>query len=235
MSKIFCQNCGAPNDDADKFCASCGSKMVIPVTAANLSQPQTAQIQNQPSGYNNSYQNYNQNYNQSYQNYQNYQNYANQNSAYHIDPNDLAVFVGAENNGYYMQKYTEMNMSNSKNSWNWAAFLISAPWMLYRKMYKNALIYMGGILLISLALPYFSIALPILSGIFGNHFYFKHAEEKLKSASMMSGYEKNMFISREGGTNVGAAIGITIAFVFVECIIIGLLAALGIGYYRYYY
>ncbi len=220
MSTFFCQNCGASNDESSKFCAHCGSGLVIPANNANSSQSQTAQIQNQPYGYNNN----------SYQNSQNYYNQSYANSMYHISPNALATFVGPDNTGYYMQKYSEMNMSNSKASWNWAAFLIAAPWMLYRKMYNNALIFFGCFLFMSFLLPYFSIALPILSGIFGNHFYFKFAEKKLKNTSIIYDYKNNIFISKQGGTSLGAALGITLAFMSIEFLIFVFIFTVGYGY-----
>lgn len=230
MSTIFCQNCGASNDESSKFCAHCGSGLTIPVS--NVSQSQTAQVQNQ--SYNNSYQN-NQNYNN--QNYNNYYNQSYANPMYHIDQNDLAAFVGPDNTGYYMQKYNEMNMSNSKASWNWAAFLIAGPWMLYRKMYKNALIFFA-IALVSNIVPFLgsmiSLALVVCSGIFGNHLYFMHAESQINASHGMDEYQKQAYLRSKGGTSVGAAIGITLAYVFVVCLIIGIVYALGYGYYSYY-
>ena len=60
-----------------------------------------------------------------------------------IEQNDLEKFVG-KNSDYYVRKFEEMQITGNKISWNWPAFFISGYWMLYRKMYIQALIMILG-------------------------------------------------------------------------------------------
>lgn len=47
---------------------------------------------------------------------------------------DLAAVVGI-NTAYYLPRFERMAKSGNKISWNWAAFLLSPLWLLYRKQY----------------------------------------------------------------------------------------------------
>lgn len=48
---------------------------------------------------------------------------------------DVAVFLGP-NAGFYLSRFHFMQVQKGKISWNWAAALFPAGWLLYRKMYK---------------------------------------------------------------------------------------------------
>lgn len=55
-----------------------------------------------------------------------------------VTANDAKKFVLA-NTHRYIPKFATLGKEN-KTSWNWAAFLFPAPWMIARKMYKSGII-----------------------------------------------------------------------------------------------
>lgn len=60
---------------------------------------------------------------------------------------DMATFLGP-NAGFYLSRFHFMRVQKSKMSWNWAAALFPAGWLLYRKMIKPFIL----VLLLSLLL-----------------------------------------------------------------------------------
>jgi Tfp pilus assembly major pilin PilA len=62
--------------------------------------------------------------------------------------------VGEKKADFYVPRFRAFDQpGSSKVSWNWPAFFVSFPWMLYRRMYVPALLYF--------------VALPIALAIFG--------------------------------------------------------------------
>lgn len=51
-----------------------------------------------------------------------------------VPASQLAAFVGA-NTAYYLPRFQKISRTGSKCSWNWAAFLLTPYWLLYRKNY----------------------------------------------------------------------------------------------------
>lgn len=47
---------------------------------------------------------------------------------------DMVNFI-QDNAQSYMYKFEKMKEKNKPYSWNWAAFLVSVFWFVYRKMY----------------------------------------------------------------------------------------------------
>ncbi|MDH5655748.1 MAG: DUF2628 domain-containing protein [Spirochaetia bacterium] len=121
------------------------------------------------------------------------------------------IFIGKKAN-YYIRRWEK------PNSWNWAAFFLAFFWMLYRKMYLYASIFIGIIFVESIlseifftvilempeAPDYYSKAVQFtyasLSGIFGNQLYKIHTEKKI---SMIDNEDQ---LIEEGGTTLVAPI-----------------------------
>lgn len=51
-----------------------------------------------------------------------------------VSAEDLVTFIGP-NSAYYLPRAVRMERSGSHASWNWAAFLFTPYWLLYRKNY----------------------------------------------------------------------------------------------------
>jgi hypothetical protein len=146
----------------------------------------------------------------------------------------LRLFVGT-NYEYYARKWRKAEQTNNPRSWNWAAWFGGFGWMAYRRMYRYCWIVIGIILVeevfeLAMGIPATlsnAVNLGILSiyGLYGNSWYKRHCEKKLKeiAPSGMAIEAARIEVVREGGTNIGAAIG----FVVVSVILCILLIALG--------
>ena len=228
---VFCSQCGTRNPAAASFCARCGSRLVksqaapqAPVnTAPHAEQPVQPQpqvyYQPQPSNQQPVYQQpayqqpayQQQNYQQPAYQQQNYQQQNYQQPAYGVQPYGtvavdplLPQLVGPKAE-YYLPKFRQLKAQGKKTSWNWAAFLVSSYWMLYRKMYLygaiaaviEILCSVIGSLLLSLLLLGGYIAV----GIFANFIYMKDLEGKAEEARTMPEPYRTQFITTNGGIN----------------------------------
>lgn len=130
-------------------------------------------------------------------------------------------FIG-KNYDYYIRKWKIAGLEKSKLSWNWAAFLLALPWMAYRKMYRNCWIFLGLYSVIILAETAFgvsdtlfgviSMGIAVTLGWQGNSLYKHHVQKKVKEITAMNTPEQtDIELARQGGTNIGAAVGFTIA------------------------
>ena len=122
----------------------------------------------------------------------------------------IRLFV-QKNADYYIAKWKKMAAKDSKVSWNWAAFLVGALWMGYRKMYLYAFIYM--LLMLTTYIPILGFILALVYwigiGVLANYIYGKFTYEKLKKLKEESSSEE------EFKNKVAAAGGVSVAGVFL--------------------
>jgi hypothetical protein len=124
---------------------------------------------------------------------------------------DAATFIGP-NADYYIPQFQKLDSTNSMISWNWAAFLCSIWWMLYRKMYLYALIAFAIACIPGIG----SMAIWIGSGVLGNWLYKKKVEEELAAASAYDPATRKSQLAARGGIT------------WVPVIVLSVLVALGI-------
>ncbi len=164
---------------------------------------------------------------------------------------DYELAIG-KNVDYYLPKFEALDAGGAKPGWHWPAFFVTTPWYLYRKMY------LWGLL--NLAYPFialiaFSIVIAAsrpsaavttvlllilflapsaLLAIFANALYWKHVNKVIHGMpkSIAQQPDKRVRrIEREGGTSLGAMLGIVLGGgVFVS----GILAAIAIPAYMDY-
>ena len=106
--------------------------------------------------------------------------------------------VGRRSREYYLKNFARFdeNAGRITPSWNWAAFLFSGPWALYRKMYGVfftvvAAVALWELLAAGLRFPVvlgyaFYIALWIIFGLFGTALYYRHTTNKIERISATS-------------------------------------------------
>ncbi len=162
----------------------------------------------------------------------------------------LAAYVGPKNADYYLRHFENFRTQNTSVSWNWPAFFLTTLWLLYRKMWLNALAYWLG-LPISLTVlstvitmvagpaagslfyyaAYALIALLLLP-MFANRIYYRHAQAKVdKTAARSSTAEQQSAeLARIGGTSNVALIVVPIVLIAL----VGILAAIAIPAYQDY-
>lgn len=128
MNKTVCNVCGTENEEEYKYCKNCGNALS---TENKSKEPQTeAQPQNRFDNSDNTTVRWN-----IVNNYDG------------VSAEEMAIFIGKKSRKI-LPKFSKMQMTNSKISWNWPAAILgyilgpmgSALWFFYRKMYKPAVI-----------------------------------------------------------------------------------------------
>lgn len=93
-----------------------------------------------------------------------------------ISSDEIRAFVGT-NAHYYIQKFSKFTSSGTEKfcpTWNWSTCGFTFVWMLYRKMYIQAVI-----TFVIFCLPGINIIMHILAGVVGNYLYYRHVKEKI--------------------------------------------------------
>lgn len=137
----------------------------------------------------------------------------------------IATFVGKKYD-YYRQKWSGSERKGSITSFNGGALLFGFLWMAYRKMYKFCGIFMAVVIaetLLELALDLpsslssaISIAMTVCFGMFGNHLYKLHVEQKIREITAEgTPTQINAELARQGGTSFGAAIGFLVVLIII--------------------
>lgn len=121
--------------------------------------------------------------------------------------NDLYVGKKAT---YYSSKFAQMRNNKTAFSWNWAAFLFSPAWIIYRKMYSLGfglliVAHLLQILLGDLFVGY-SLIVGIYMGLKGNNIYMNKIEKLINDSSSMSKVGQREHINKYGGVSVKALI-----------------------------
>lgn len=110
---------------------------------------------------------------------------------------ELEAFVG-ENFGAYRELFHRLLHSGKKYDfrWNWPAFLLTLPWLLYRKMYIYAAIL---VVLAIIPIPGLGFVMALLLGALGHSIYYHHCNKQLSKVTE-TGAERVRELSNRGGT-----------------------------------
>jgi hypothetical protein len=146
----------------------------------------------------------------------------------------LKLFIGPSKANFYLSKWEK----DSLLSWNWPAFLFSWFWLGYRKLYSHLFILLGIFVIIDIFSFYLGnqdsaigMTFAILYGLFGNYFYQKHVERKIKKILKEHGSlaERHVEITRKGGTSkwgILASLGILVLYVLITMGIYAILSTI---------
>ena len=196
---LFCTQCGKKNASGYAFCIACGSPLSAPVAPQPVYQPQPAYQPLQPS--------YAPPAPAPYQPQPGYQSMIHWQQE--LPEEDLYTLVG-KNEEYYIPKFQQLKATGSKASWNWAAFLFTGYWLIYRKMYGyGAAVLVGAFLLSMIQSGVVTLLLwgvYIAAGIFGNSIYLHHLEGKLAQADALGDFRRDAYLEQNGGVNPTATI-----------------------------
>ena len=139
---------------------------------------------------------------------------------------ELSLFL-VQNQSYYLEKFNLIEKTGDKKAWNWCSFLIGGYWMLYRKMYVQAIIYIIANLILG-CIPFIgwalSLALCVGLGIFGNSLYLDHIKKTFTEIGCADSNMRSTLINKKGGTNLVLPI-----LLAVIPVIIGIIASIFIG------
>lgn len=147
----------------------------------------------------------------------------------------IQIFVG-KNHGYFERKWREASQRKHQLSWNWAAFLVGFGWMGYRKMYLYSWIFIGVVaaeLIAELAIGVpssitssINLGIAIGFGFKGNAWYQQHVNQRVDQILTSHAPEQaRIELARQGGTNIGAAIG----FVAALLVLLGMIGVIAEG------
>ena len=106
--------------------------------------------------------------------------------------NNYKTLLGPKNTNYYLSKFSSFDNGGSTISWNWPAFFLNFYWLLYRKMWLFAFLYLLSLLPIQIIaetgiLPEMAITLVhivaifILFPMYANAIYHYHINKKLET------------------------------------------------------
>lgn len=160
--------------------------------------------------------------------------------------------IGPKNQDYYLRHFSRFdNDGKASATWHWPAFLVTFYWLLYRKMWLNALIYfflpylvlilfgiVGAVagdasgMLVGMGYLLYAAAIFILLPMQANALYYKQCKKMISAVRATSQDTQRQLgeLSGKGGTSSIVIILILITFVAV----IGILAAIAIPAYQDY-
>lgn len=115
----------------------------------------------------------------------------------------LESFIG-RNSEFYLEKKIMMEENNGTFSWNWAAFLITPFWFLYRKLYGLGL----GIIVLNIMFSnhqfssnFISLLISIGAGIYSNALYLNHVKRQVEKLEELDDSSKCEFTRKKGGVS----------------------------------
>jgi type II secretory pathway pseudopilin PulG len=163
------------------------------------------------------------------------------------------AYIGSSNQDYYLNHFKRFDADGKTSAtWHWPAFFVTFYWLLYRKMWLQALAYFvspyiamifigilagiagesAGIIVAILYLAFY-VAIFVLPGMYANAFYYLHCKKKIAEVTARNLSAERTLGELTGLGNTSNA-GLIIALVFVGIAMIGILAAIAIPAYQDY-
>lgn len=206
---IYCSKCGKKSSKDAKFCTNCGNELItIEDSIKNTTENIKDAIKNNETYRSFTDNNYDENYRADF------------------DNRDMINFIQKKEE-YYIPKFKEIQELYKSTSWNWAAFFFNSWWFLYRKMYAIGFGLIIADLVIGVLIPSLSlitsIAIAVISGLYGNIAYLKYIQNQLISFTKMDDDIKQRLILNKGGVNIV----IPIILVIITIVFLLLIGALG--------
>lgn len=110
---------------------------------------------------------------------------------------------------YYAPRFSHLRTTGGQVSWNWCAFFVFPAWAIYRKMYKECVLYMVATELLSLALfetHLFDFVICVAVGMLGNWLYLRNVSGHAVAMASMPDLQREAYAAKFGGVsskNVG--------------------------------
>jgi type IV pilus assembly protein PilA len=164
---------------------------------------------------------------------------------------DYELAVGS-NTGYYLPKFEHFDNNGSLAGWHWPAFFFTSGWYLYRKMWLWGLLNLLFPFIMAVVVGIVAALLKVQSAatgflmlgamfveqilltIFANALYWKHVNGVIRSVPRTLADKpdkRTRRIQRDGGTSIGAMLGILFGLGIFGS---GILAAIAIPAYQDY-
>ena len=164
---------------------------------------------------------------------------------------DYETAVG-RNVEYYLPKFERYDAGGSTASWHWPAFFVTSAWYLYRKIWLWGILHLFFPIIAAIAIGIVSAILKvpstitgflffgalllewILLTVFANAIYWRRVNtiiDRVPRSLADKPDKRTRRIERDGGTSIGAMIGILFGVGFIG---IGMTAAIAIPAYQDY-
>lgn len=157
------------------------------------------------------------------------------------------AILGPVNQDYYLEMFEGFDRDEAVSlTWHRHAFFASFFWLLYRKMWRDALIYflapcllmpllgvIGGTFLVTLGYVLYTIGIVFWLPVYANALYYKHCKKQIATVSTSSGDLQQQLgeLSARGGVVSVARMG---GVALVSVVVLGMLAAFVIPAYQGY-
>jgi hypothetical protein len=116
-----------------------------------------------------------------------------------VTENEFAAFIGSKAQKYLLKfrNFSIDGIDRFSATWHWPAFLVGFWWLLYRKIYLWAFVY-----LILLFIPYVNVASWITLAVSGNYLYYRYSKETILRIKISEHSEDILkILSERGGIN----------------------------------
>ena len=161
----------------------------------------------------------------------------------------IEAYIGPYNKSYYLRAFGRIR-GGGQATWHWPALFATSAWLLYRKMWLYAFVYIVLLPVVHLILTslvamaagdtisgwfwfstYFAIAF-LLAPLLANRFYYRHVTTKVAALGTTgTTHEQQMALAADkGGTSVWALVGVGALGVPL----VGIVAAVAIPAYQDY-
>lgn len=142
------------------------------------------------------------------------------------------AIVGPKNQNYYLYHFAQFHSCGKAGvSWHWPVFFLTFFWLLYRKIWLDALIYCFLyflILLVDGAMHFnfvlYFIGIFIVPSMYANALYYQHCKEKISTVKSSSHASQGQLdeLSGKGGTSL--IVPLLVVFLFFMWILNALLS-----------
>jgi hypothetical protein len=113
-----------------------------------------------------------------------------------ISTDEIRAFVGPNAN-YYLYQFSKFNVSGTAKfcpTWNWSTCGFTFVWMLYRKMYLQAVI-----TFFIFCVPGINIIMHVVAGVVGNYLYYRYVKERISEIRALQSPENFYPVLQEVG------------------------------------
>lgn len=129
-----------------------------------------------------------------------------------VTVDEIRAFAG-KNADYYIYQASKFNKSGTGKfcpTWNWSAFGFTFLWMLYRKMYFQAVV-----TFVVFCMPGINILLHIAVGVLANYLYYIHLKEKIAAVRATCSSDDSYSALRLSGGTHGWVIWAGVVFTII--------------------
>lgn len=157
------------------------------------------------------------------------------------------AILGPMNQDYYLDMFAGFDRDGAMSAtWHRHAFAASFFWLLYRKMWRETLIYflapcllmpllgvIGGTFLVTFGYVLYTVGIVFWLPMYANALYYKHCKKQIEMVSASSGDLQQQLgeLSARGGTGNVARIGV---LALVSVLVLGILGAIVMSAYQSY-